>query len=85
MLIGKTTIVDGGRIILPVEIRRAMKLEKGDSVILEFEQDELRVRSLQSVIKRIQAKYRDGRDGKLMSEELIEERRREAKREDEMS
>jgi AbrB family looped-hinge helix DNA binding protein len=76
-------IVDGGRIILPAEIRRAMNLQKGDMVALDLDGDELRVRSTRATVKRIQEKYRAREGERSMVDELIEERRREARMEDE--
>ncbi len=74
-------LLDGGRIILPAEIRRAMNLKAGDSVVLELSGDALQVRSIDSIIKRIQDKYRAQHGEPLASDELIAERRREARRE----
>jgi len=76
-----TRIVDGGRLILPADIRRAMKLEKGDSVVLELDGDELRIRSTRSLIRRVQEMLKPFRTDVLASDELIAERRAEAARE----
>ncbi len=78
-----TRIVDGGRLILPVEIRRAMKLEKGDSVVLDLVGDELRIRSTRTVVREIQEMLRPYKTDKSIVDELIEERRREARMEEE--
>ena len=83
MLTAHAKMIDGGRLVLPAEIRRAMKLEKGDSVVLEYDGDELRVRTMNTVIRRIQEKLRPYRTDKSIVDELIEERRREARMEDE--
>ncbi|HEU4967774.1 AbrB/MazE/SpoVT family DNA-binding domain-containing protein [Sphingomonas sp.] len=83
MLTAHAKVIDGGRLVLPAEIRRAMKLEKGDSVVLELDGDELRVRTMEAVVRRIQEKLRPYKTDKSIVEELIEERRREAKLEDE--
>lgn len=76
-----TRIVDGGRLILPADIRRAMKLEKGDSVVLELDGDELRIRSSRTLIRRVQEMLKPFRTDVLASDELIAERRAEAARE----
>lgn len=83
MLTAHAKVIDGGRLVLPAEIRRAMKLEKGDSVVLELDGDELRVRTMEAVVRHIQEKLRPYRTGKSIVDELIEERRRESKMEDE--
>lgn len=38
----KSRLVEGGRIIIPAAFRRAMRLAKGDAVIMEPHGDELR-------------------------------------------
>jgi bifunctional DNA-binding transcriptional regulator/antitoxin component of YhaV-PrlF toxin-antitoxin module len=73
-----TKVVDGGRLILPANIRRAMKLEKGDSVVLELDGEELRVRSTKSLIREVQGMLKPYRTDVLASDELIAERRAEA-------
>jgi AbrB family looped-hinge helix DNA binding protein len=81
----KTKIGDGGRLVIPAEQRKALGLNPGDTVLLSVENGELRLRSLQESIRRARslvAKYTGpGGDGRLLSEEFIAERRREAERE----
>ncbi len=78
----RAKVVEGGRILVPAAIRRAMKLQKGDTVLLELHGDELRVRSAASALQRLQASVRDvvPRDVSLV-DELIADRRAEAARE----
>ena len=44
MRTAKGKVVEGGRIILPAQFRRLLGLEKGDTVLIELHDDELRVR-----------------------------------------
>ena len=44
MQTAKGKVVEGGRIILPAGFRRSLGLEKGDTVLIELHDDELRVR-----------------------------------------
>ncbi len=77
-------IVSGGRIQVPADFRKTLGLADGDSVIMEVVDDELRIRSYQANIKRIQEllkPYRPKPGEPLVSEELIVERRREAENE----
>ncbi len=77
-------IVSGGRIQVPADFRKTLGLADGDSVIMEVVDDELRIRSYQANIKRIQEllkPYRPKPGEPLASEELIAERRREAENE----
>lgn len=80
----KSKLVEGGRIIVPAAFRKAMGLAKGDTVILELQGDELRVRSARSALRRLQERLRAHapKPGeRLVSDELIAERRAEAARE----
>jgi AbrB family looped-hinge helix DNA binding protein len=84
MMRANTKIVDGGRIILPASIRRAMKLGKGDTVVLELNGagDELRVRAAHCVVRDLQDMLRPYRTATSAVDALIEERRRESQAEE---
>ena len=82
MAVIRSKMVEGGRILVPAAIRRAMKLEKGDTVLLELHGDELRVRSAAAAMRRLQEALREKVPAGLsLVEELIAERRAEAARE----
>jgi AbrB family looped-hinge helix DNA binding protein len=81
MQTAKSRLVEGGRIIVPAAFRRAMSLAKGDAVILELHGDELRVRPARAALRRLQARLAPlapGPGEPLVSDTLLEERRREA-------
>ena len=79
MRVFKGKLIAGGRVALPSEVRRAMGVVDGDTVYFELEDDELRLRSAKSALRRIQAKLRAyGSNLTLASDELIAERRAEA-------
>lgn len=81
MNIAKGRMVEGGRIIVPAAFRRAMRVVKGDTLVMELHGDELRVRPARSALRRIQDRLKahaPASGEKLVSDELIEERRREA-------
>ena len=72
----------GGRLIIPAEMRHALDLEIGDSVLLELDGTSLRVRSVEAAVAEIQAlahPYRPKKGSAVA--ELIAERRAEAARE----
>jgi AbrB family looped-hinge helix DNA binding protein len=74
---------DGGRVVIPADYRKALGFAPGETVVMRLEGDEIRIYSLQQAIKRAQqlvAKY-DKHKGKSIVDELIVERRLEAKRE----
>jgi AbrB family looped-hinge helix DNA binding protein len=70
---------EGGRLVIPVEYRRALGLHPGDEVMLILEEGTVRIQTPQEAIRRAQAlvrSYAPG-DGSL-ADELIADRRREA-------
>lgn len=84
MNIQKGKMVSGGRIQVPADVRKALELSDGDSLIMEVVDDELRIRSLNASIRRIQEMlkpYRPKEGEMLVSDELIADRRREAENE----
>jgi AbrB family looped-hinge helix DNA binding protein len=72
-----------GRVVIPVDYRRKMRIKPGDRLYVEFGAGELRLRTMDAVVARVQEALRPYRpkDGVLRSEELIKERRDEAVRE----
>jgi AbrB family looped-hinge helix DNA binding protein len=71
-----------GRIVIPAAIREEMGLRPGDSVVLTLEDGILHVESYRSVIRKVQDEMQKYvKPGVLASEELIAERREEARRE----
>jgi AbrB family looped-hinge helix DNA binding protein len=75
-------MVDGGRLIVPANFRKAMGLSKGDTVLFELKGDELRVRPARSALRRIQNKLKKiAPQDRNLSDELVAERRAEAERE----
>jgi AbrB family looped-hinge helix DNA binding protein len=73
---------ENGRILIPAVIREQMGLKSGDSVVLTLEDGVLRAESHRSIIRRIQQEFKKYRKpGILASDELIAQRREEARRE----
>ncbi len=78
----RVKIVEGGKLVIPATFRREMGIAPGDTVIVELDEGELRVRSLPLAIRRVQERMRElNPDGRLLSDELIADRRAEAARE----
>ena len=79
-------IGEAGRIVIPAEMRAAMMVKPGDTVTAEVANGELRIISREVVLSRIRgeaAKFKAANPGVSVVDELIEERRAEARREDE--
>jgi AbrB family looped-hinge helix DNA binding protein len=78
----KTRINDNGRIVIPAEIRQRMGIKPGDTLFLTLEGDVLKVEPYLARIRRIQESLRHLIPaGRLLSDELIADRREEARRE----
>jgi AbrB family looped-hinge helix DNA binding protein len=74
-------VSEGGRVVIPAELREKYHIEVGDSVVWRDAGDGLRLFSRRNGIRRAQqvlAKYR--RPGESVVDELIRERRDEAAR-----
>lgn len=79
---GKTRLVSGGRMQVPADMRRAMGIEDGDTLILELKDGELHVRSFRDVLRKVQDDLRKYvPEGVSIVDELIADRRAEAERE----
>lgn len=77
---------DNGRMVLPVELRRALGVGQGGRVIVQTEGDRIEITTAERSRARAKARMQQlfaGRDGVV--EELIAERREEARREDDGS
>lgn len=75
----KTKIGEGGRIVIPAELRQMLGLQIGDEVVLHPEGKELRIFTVSQAIKRAQeiVSHYIPRDRSL-ADELIAERHKEA-------
>ena len=78
----KTKLAPNGRIVIPAVIREEMGFAPGDTLLLEVEDGVLRVESFDARLARIQDELVElvGPE-RLLSDELIAERRAEAWRE----
>jgi AbrB family looped-hinge helix DNA binding protein len=78
----KARVNEQGRIVIPVEIRRKMDIKPGETVLMDCEDGVLKIESYRARIRRIQEEFKKyARPGVLASDELIAERRAEARRE----
>ena len=72
-------IVSGGRIQLPADVRRALSLSDGDTVLIEVVDGEVHLRPVNAAIKRIRQRMQPYIvEGVSIVDELIADRRREA-------
>ena len=81
-MIVTTRISAGGRIVLPVEFRRSLGAKIGDEVVLQLEDQEVRLFTRRHAIARAQAMVRQYvPESRSLVDELIAERRAAAARE----
>ena len=78
----RSRINANGRVVIPSEIRQQMGLNPGDSVVMTVKDGVLTMESLQARVRRVQQSLRQHIDPvRRLSDELIAERREEARRE----
>lgn len=74
-------VTQGGRLVLPAAVRRAMKIADGEVVMLEVHGNVLQLIPLRDQLDAIQAACSKLLSGGNVVDEFIEERRREAAKE----
>ena len=75
---------EGGRVVIPVEIRQSLGFKEGEMVIFELRDNEAVITSRRARIRRAQEmfqKWCPHEEGRSMVDEFIAERRLEAERE----
>ena len=78
----KVQVGEKGRIVIPADIRDAMRIGPGDSVDLRFKDDELRISTRRARLRQAQERARRLiPPGVSLADELLAERREEARRE----
>jgi AbrB family looped-hinge helix DNA binding protein len=71
-------IGEGGRIVLPADYRKALGLDIGDELILHLEHGKMMLLTKPQAIQYVQEKMAAySTKGRVLSEEVIEERKRE--------
>lgn len=74
-----TKLGEGGRLVIPADYRKALGVDTGDELVLILEENSLRVLTPKEGIRRAQALVRSYiPEGRRLSDELVEERRKES-------
>jgi AbrB family looped-hinge helix DNA binding protein len=78
-----TVKLDGsGRILLPAKIRKQLKLQQGSTLVAQVKKEQLVLQTRMQALREVQEFFSRRRPaGTLWSEEIIKDRRREARRE----
>ena len=72
-----------GRILIPAAIRRELSLKEGSELLLRLSDAGLQIRTRGQALDRVRARLRKYvPEGRVLSQELLDERREEAARED---
>ena len=74
----KAKMLDGGKVIVPISLRKLHHLEKGDTIVFESDGETVRMRGLAATVDRLQGRLASYRTDVLASDELIADRRTEA-------
>lgn len=78
-------LIKGGKIVIPADLRRELGFAEGDRLVFEREGETLVIKSYRQVVREVQEVFRPFRpaDGTSIVDDLIAERRLEAKRDEE--
>jgi len=82
VLRAETQLGAQGRIVIPVELRRALGLKPGDRLIARQEGESLILERREAIEKRLLARFACIPRETRLADELIRERRTEARREE---
>lgn len=82
MLTISVKVEKSGRILIPAVVRRQLHLKEGSELILRVDETGIRMGTREQALARIHKELRRYiPEGRVLSEELIQERRAEAERE----
>ena len=70
-----------GRILIPAVLRRKLGIKSGEELIIVEEDGGIHIHTRASALKKVRDYFAPFSDGTSLSEELIRDRRREARRE----
>ena len=78
----KLKMPENGRVVIPADFRKALGVTKGGEIILQWEEDGVRITTMKQNVERAQRHARKyAKPGVSMVDEFIAERREAAKRE----
>lgn len=78
----KVTVGPQGRLVIPAELRREMSISSGDVLLAAVEGQRLVLEKREAVLERAKRRFSHIPPGVSLADELIAERRAEARRED---
>jgi AbrB family looped-hinge helix DNA binding protein len=72
---------DRGRVVLPADLRRELGVGRGDALVFDTTSGDVRLRNAREVAAAARGMFASAADDRNLVDELLDERRREAKRE----
>ena len=77
-----TKLGKGGRVVIPADYRKMLGIKPGDEIIVSFKDGEIKITTVKEGVRRAQEIVRRYvPEGRMLSDELIQERREEGARE----
>lgn len=70
-----------GRIVIPAHLRRALGVDRGDTLLARVEDGRMVLEKRETVLARVKRRFEKVPRGVSLADELISERREEARRE----
>jgi AbrB family looped-hinge helix DNA binding protein len=81
----KVRVGPQGRVVIPAHIRRELSISAGDEFVVRVEEGRIVLESRGGLLKRLKDRYARVPEGVSLADELVDERRRAARREAEES
>lgn len=81
-LSAKVTVGPQGRLVIPAELRREMSISSGDVLLVAVEGQRLVLEKREAVLERVKRRFSHVPPSVSLADELIAERRAEARQED---
>jgi AbrB family looped-hinge helix DNA binding protein len=70
-----------GRLVIPAALRKSLGFEPGDALVVRLEDGRLVLEKPETIQRRLKARFANLQPGVSLADELMAERREEAKRE----
>jgi AbrB family looped-hinge helix DNA binding protein len=70
-----------GRMVIPAKLRKLLEIEPGDTLLARFHEGQLVLEKAETIKRRLKKRFSRLPRGKSLAEELLAERRAEARRE----
>ncbi len=72
-----------GRVVIPAGMRQQLGIERGDELVARVEEGRMILEKRENVLRRVRKRFSSVTTSESLADELIAERREEARREDE--